>query len=548
MGEGRGKIPGGGRHEGFCQQVRQRLELGHLIGGEEVFEGRPLERRNPSDLEDLVARFPEGTKDTLRKAALKAREAFAEWSRTPAPVRGQVLFNLAKILEREKPTLTRLMVREVGKTFKEAAGDVQEAIDTAIFFASEGRRLYGQTVPSEMRDKELFTFRRPLGVVGMITAGNFPIAVPSWKLIPAVLTGNTVVWKPSDDSPALSYIFVKLFEEAGLPPGVINLVFGGGKDSTGQWLVELMDEGLLNKFAFTGSTKVGRWIGEVAGRNLIRPTLELGGKNPLVVMRDADLDLAVEGAWWSAFATGGQRCTSAGNILVDAPIYEEFKRRFLERAEATRREPPPPPRGHLRSLHQRKALPALARALRLGEGGRGHLASGPGAHRPGEPLPPFPGRPRGGAIWLAHGLGGPARHAPIPGGDLRPHHQPGEGGRDRGGHRGGQQHPLRPFQRHLHPPPPLGLPLQGGHPRRDDQRQQHHRGGGGPPALRRGEGQRQRGPGVGDLGLGGVHLLACGERGVLGPLAACPDGHGLREPQGAHALGRGLGVLMPLLA
>lgn len=166
-----------------------------------------------------MARFPEGTKETLRKAALKAREAFKEWSETPAPVRGQVLFNLAKILEREKPTLTRLMVREVGKTFKEAGGDVQEAIDTAIFFASEGRRLYGQTVPSEMRDKELFTFRRPLGVVGMITAGNFPIAVPSWKLIPAVLAGNTVVWKPSDDSPTLSYLFVKLFEEAGLPPG-----------------------------------------------------------------------------------------------------------------------------------------------------------------------------------------------------------------------------------------------------------------------------------------------------------------------------------------
>jgi len=319
----------------FASKYGNALEFGHLIGGEEVFEGNVLERLNPSDLEDLVARFPEGTKDTLRKAALKAREAFEVWSRTPAPVRGQVLFNLAKILEREKATLTRLMVREVGKTFKEAGGDVQEAIDTAIFFASEGRRLYGQTVPSEMRDKELFTFRRPLGVVGMITAGNFPIAVPSWKLIPAVLAGNTVVWKPSDDSPTLSYIFVKLFEEAGLPPGVINVVFGGGKDSTGQWLVELMDEGLLNKFAFTGSTKVGRWIGEVAGRNLIRPTLELGGKNPLVVMRDADLDLAVEGAWWSAFATGGQRCTSAGNVIVDAPIYEEFKRRFLEKAEAT---------------------------------------------------------------------------------------------------------------------------------------------------------------------------------------------------------------------
>jgi aldehyde dehydrogenase (NAD+) len=311
------------------------LEIGHLIGEEEVFEGRLLERHNPADRADLIARFPEASKETLRKAALTAQKAFQEWSRTPAPVRGAVLLNLAGVLTREKDTLVRLMVREVGKTFKEAGGDVQEAIDTAVFFASEGRRLYGQTVPSEMKNKELFTFRRPVGVVGMITAGNFPIAVPSWKLIPAILTGNTVVWKPSDDSPALSYVLVKLFEEAGLPPGVINVVFGGGKDSSGQWLVELMDEGLLNKFAFTGSTAVGRWIGEVAGRNLLRPTLELGGKNPLVVLRDSDLDLAVEGAWWSAFATGGQRCTSAGNIIVDAPIYDEFKKRFLEKTEST---------------------------------------------------------------------------------------------------------------------------------------------------------------------------------------------------------------------
>ncbi|MER3481835.1 MAG: aldehyde dehydrogenase [Meiothermus sp.] len=311
------------------------LEVGHLVAGEEISDGKICERRNPADHDDLICRFPEASKETIRKAAQTANKAFEGWSRTPAPVRGAVLLELARVLTREKETLVRLMVREVGKTFKEAGGDVQEAIDTAVFFASEGRRLYGQTVPSEMGNKELFTFRRPIGVVGMITAGNFPIAVPSWKLIPAVLAGNTVVWKPSDDSPALSYVFARLFEEAGLPPGVINVVFGGGKDSTGQWLVELMDEGLLGKFAFTGSTAVGRWIGEVSGRNLLRATLELGGKNPLVVLRDADLELVVEGAWWSAFATGGQRCTSAGNILVDAPIYDEFRRRFLEKTEAT---------------------------------------------------------------------------------------------------------------------------------------------------------------------------------------------------------------------
>ena len=308
---------------------------GHLIGGEEVVEGPLFGSRNMADRDDLVGVFPEASPELVRRAAEAARKAFAEWSRTPAPIRGQVLFSLAKILEREKETLSRLMVREVGKTLKEARGDVQEAIDTAVFFASEGRRLYGQTVPSELKNKDLSTYRRPLGVVGMITAGNFPIAVPSWKLIPAVLTGNTVVWKPSDDSPVLSYVFVKLFEEAGLPPGVINVVFGGGAGSTGEWVVNGIDEGLFDKFAFTGSTKVGRIIGEKAGRALIKATLELGGKNPLVVMRDADLDNAVTGAWWSAFATGGQRCTSAGNIIVDAPIYDEFKERFLAKVKST---------------------------------------------------------------------------------------------------------------------------------------------------------------------------------------------------------------------
>lgn len=311
------------------------LAFGHWIGGQEVENGPQHSRHNPADQTDLVALYPEADAATVKQAALAAREAFETWSRTPAPVRGGVLLNFADVLRREKANLTKLLVREVGKTFKEAGGDIQEAIDTAVFFASEGRRLYGQTVPSEMDNKELFTFRRPLGVAGMITAGNFPIAVPSWKIIPAVLAGNTVVWKPSEDSPALSWVFVRLFEEAGLPPGVLNVVFGGGGGSTGEWLMQLMDQGLLNKFAFTGSTAVGKRIGEMAGRNLIRPTLELGGKNPLVVLRDADLDLAVTGAWWSTVATGGQRCTSAGNIIVDAPIYEAFKKRFLEAIEAT---------------------------------------------------------------------------------------------------------------------------------------------------------------------------------------------------------------------
>ena len=314
--------------------------IGHLIGGHVVASPTTFESRSSGNHADLLGVFAEATKAQVRDACDAARAAFPAWSSTPAPIRGELLGKVGDALEREKEALSRLVTREMGKTLKEARGSVQEAIDTCRFFQSEGRRLYGQTVPSEMPNKELTTYRRPLGVVGMVTAGNFPVAVPSWKLVPALVTGNTVVWKPSEDAPAVAYAFAKLFEEAGLPPGVLNVVFGGGKDAAGAYMVEMMDEGRLQKFAFTGSTAVGRHVGEVAGRNLLHPTLELGGKNPLVVLRDADLDNAVQGALFSAFATGGQRCTSAGNVIVDAPVYDTFVERFLPRvAELTIGDP-----------------------------------------------------------------------------------------------------------------------------------------------------------------------------------------------------------------
>ncbi|MBX7214531.1 MAG: aldehyde dehydrogenase family protein [Thermoflexales bacterium] len=305
----------------------------HLIGGAEVDSPTHFLSRNSSNLDDILAEFPEATREQVRLACQTARNAAQAWRRTPAPVRGEIIGNIGAAIAREKEALSRLVTREMGKTLKEARGDVQEAIDTCHFFQSEGRRLYGQTVPSEMPNKDLFTYRRPLGVAAIITAGNFPIAVPSWKIIPALLTGNTIVWKPSEDCPVSSYAFARLMEEAGLPAGVLNVVFGGGREAAGQFLVDMLDEGLLNKIAFTGSTAVGRQIGAAAGRNLIHPTLELGGKNPLVVMRDADLDNALAGALWASFGTGGQRCTSAGNLIIDAPIYTEFKRRFLAMAK-----------------------------------------------------------------------------------------------------------------------------------------------------------------------------------------------------------------------
>ncbi len=303
--------------------------FGHIIAGKEVHSPATFESRNASRHADLVATFPEATLDQVREACVAARQALAGWRRTPAPVRGVIIGQIGRAIEREEESLSRLMSREMGKTLKEARGDVQEAIDTCHFFQSEGRRLYGQTVPSEMRNKELMTYRRPLGVVGVITAGNFPVAVPSWKLIPALLTGNTIVWKPSEDAPATAFALARLFEEGGLPDGVLNVVFGGGAGAAGEFLVEMLDERRLDKIAFTGSTAVGRHIGAIAGRNLTHPTLELGGKNPMIVLRDADVDNAVSGALWAAFGTAGQRCTSLGNLILDEPIADAFRARFM---------------------------------------------------------------------------------------------------------------------------------------------------------------------------------------------------------------------------
>jgi alpha-ketoglutaric semialdehyde dehydrogenase len=295
-----------------------------------------FERRNPANRRDLVTLAPESSREDVEHACLTAREAERHWARVPAPQRGQVIGRLARILSDGKATLAHFISREVGKPLREALGSVQEAIDTAEFFQSEGRRLYGQTVPSEVGEKDLFTYRRPVGVVGVITAGNFPIAVPSWKLIPAILCGNTVVWKPSEDAPGVAAWLALAFERAGLPAGVLNVVYGGGSGHAGEFLIDQVERGLLNKVSFTGSTAVGRKIGEICGRNLQVPSLELGGKNPLVILADADLELAVEGALWASFGTAGQRCTSAGNIIVDRRVMPEVRERLLESTRALR--------------------------------------------------------------------------------------------------------------------------------------------------------------------------------------------------------------------
>jgi acyl-CoA reductase-like NAD-dependent aldehyde dehydrogenase len=291
-----------------------------------------IESRNPADLDDIVAEVELADADAFVEACRTARAAQAAWATTPAPIRGRAIQLVGRLVEDNKEALARLVTREIGKPHAESLGEVQEVIDTCDFFVSEGRRLYGQTVPSEMPDKQLFTFRMPVGVVAVITAGNFPVAVPAWYLVPALLCGNAVVWKPAEYAPALGEALTDLFRHGGVPEGVLNLVQADGP-TTFAGLEGALEAGVLDKVGFTGSSDVGRRIGELSGRHLQSPCLELGGKNPLVVMPDADLDLAVEGSLFSGFGTAGQRCTSLGTAIVHESVHDEFLARFTRAVE-----------------------------------------------------------------------------------------------------------------------------------------------------------------------------------------------------------------------
>ena len=291
--------------------------------------GGTLDVPNPARLDETVATAALGDSTTFVEACRTAREAQAAWARVPAPSRGRAIQILGRLVEDNAETLARIMTREIGKPIAEARGSVQEVVDTCTFFASEGRRLYGMTVPSELPDKQLFTFRNPVGVAAIVTAGNFPVAVPSWYLVPALLTGNAAVWKPAEYAPATSEALAQLFLHAGFPPGVFNMVLADGA-STFEGLSRALGAGLVDKVGFTGSSEVGRRIGELAGRHLQTPCLELGGKNPLVVMPDADLDLAVEGALFSGFGTAGQRCTSLGTVIVHERVHDDFLSGFSD--------------------------------------------------------------------------------------------------------------------------------------------------------------------------------------------------------------------------
>jgi aldehyde dehydrogenase (NAD+) len=284
---------------------------------------------------EVLGTFPKSDAADVERAVETARAAFETWRLVPAPRRGEILYRFAQILEREKAALTDLMTHEMGKVKAEAGGDVQEAIDMTYYMAGEGRRLWGQTTPSELPDKFNMSVRVPIGVVGAITPWNFPIAIPSWKLAPALICGNTVVLKPAEDTPLLADRFVELFDEAGLPAGVVNIVHGYG-ETAGEALVRHPNVPVIT---FTGSRETGVAVTKAAADRLKHVHLELGGKNAIIVLDDADLDLAVEGIVWSAFGTSGQRCTAASRVIAHETIYDALQSRLVARAESMRLGP-----------------------------------------------------------------------------------------------------------------------------------------------------------------------------------------------------------------
>jgi alpha-ketoglutaric semialdehyde dehydrogenase len=302
----------------------------NYIDGEwvDAASGETFESTSPAN-GDAIGVFPRSGADDVERAVAAAKSAYEDWRLVPAPKRGEILFRFAHLLGEQKEDLAQLMAREMGKVLPEARGDVQEAIDMSYYMAGEGRRMFGQTTPSELRDKFNMSVRQPIGVVGVITPWNFPIAIPSWKMLPALVCGNTVVFKPATDTPALGERFVELLVEAGVPAGVVNIVHGGG-GQVGNALVEHPDVPVIS---LTGSRETGVAVTKTGADRLKHIHLELGGKNAIIVLDDANLDLAVEGIIWSAFGTSGQRCTAASRVIAHEAVYDQLVTRLVAEAE-----------------------------------------------------------------------------------------------------------------------------------------------------------------------------------------------------------------------
>jgi aldehyde dehydrogenase (NAD+) len=294
--------------------------------------GKLFENRNPANTDDLIGLFQQSTREDVQHAIDAAARAYLSWRLVPAPRRAEMLFRAAQLLADRKEALARDMTREMGKVLDETRGDVQEAIDMTFFMAGEGRRQSGQTVPSELRDKFAMSVRQPIGVCGLITPWNFPMAIPSWKVAPALVCGNTVVLKPASLTPLSALNFVRILAEAGIPPGVVNLVTGTGAEAGEALLVS--DQ--VRVVSFTGSTEVGRTVSQLTAPSFKKTHLEMGGKNVIMIMDDADIDLAVEGCLWGGFGTTGQRCTAASRVVVHQKVYRSFLDRFVARTRALR--------------------------------------------------------------------------------------------------------------------------------------------------------------------------------------------------------------------
>jgi len=303
----------------------------NFIGGEwtKPLTGEYFENRNPAKQSDLIGLWPRSGREDVDRAVEAARQGFEAWRRTPAPERGALLKTVGDLLTARKDEIASAATREMGKTLQETRGDVQEGIDTAYYAATEGRRLFGHTVPSELRDKWAMSFRRPIGVCGLITPFNFPMAIPTWKMFPALICGNSVIIKPAEDVPHTVTLLVEILEEAGIPPGVVNLVHGLGEE-VGAAIVEHPG---IPVISFTGSTETGRIVGRICGEMHKRLSLEMGGKNAQIVMADADLDLALEGVLWGAFGTTGQRCTATSRLLLHEDIHDKFVDRLRKQAK-----------------------------------------------------------------------------------------------------------------------------------------------------------------------------------------------------------------------
>ena len=309
----------------------------YFIAGEWVAPttGAYFENRNPADWNEVIGCFPRSGPDDVARAVAAAQRGFAQWSKTPAPIRGDVLHRVGDLLVQRKDEIARAMTREMGKVTAETRGDVQEGIDTAYYAHTEGRRLFGRTVPSELRNKWAMSYRRPIGIAGLITPFNFPLAIPTWKMFPALLCGNAVIFKPAEDVPLTAHLLVEVLLEAGLPPEVVQLVHGEGS-VVGRALVEHPE---IPVISFTGSTETGSSIGAACGRMHKRLSLEMGGKNAMIVMDDADLDLALEGVLWGAFGTTGQRCTATSRLIVHETVHDRFVKLLCDRADRLRLGP-----------------------------------------------------------------------------------------------------------------------------------------------------------------------------------------------------------------